>query len=178
MLQLHYSTLSLKNIFSLFDSVDNGNLLYFSINRFFLHWPSELHANIFRSYVAYWHFNVQYSTYFVHVFLPWKCWLWLCCVRVEVSCWQFPAVFCVPRGGWRNHAAAADECPPFYTPAVCSFRLFLLVGAPCDISWWSNCEKYSPDNTSTIIELLFVNLTRPLKTCQKFCGVGNVRWFF
>ena len=60
MLQLHYSTLSLKNIFSLFDSVDNGNLLYFSINRFFLHWPSELHANIFRSYVAYWHFNVQY----------------------------------------------------------------------------------------------------------------------
>ena len=109
-------------------------------------------------------------------FLPWKC--WLCCVRVEVSCWQFPAVFCVPRGGWRNHAAAADECPPFYTPAVCSFRLFLLVGAPCDISWWSNCEKYSPDNTSTIIELLFVNLTRPLKTCQKFCGVGNVRWFF
>ena len=111
-------------------------------------------------------------------FLPWKCWLWLCCVRVEASCWQFPAVFCVPRGGWRNHAAAADECPPFYTPAVCSFRLFLLVGAPCDISWWSNCEKYSPDNTSTIIELLFVNLTRPLKTCQKFCGVGNVRWFF
>ena len=59
MLQLHYSTLSLKNIFSLFDSVDNGHLLYFSINRIFLHWPSELHANIFRSFVAYWHFNVH-----------------------------------------------------------------------------------------------------------------------